>query len=465
MSYLRGALWRHLTLVLIAVALAITFMGFHSQDAITRGVYPAIAGRTALYVAAAFGIPALVQPVHLRLYRFTPWITAALSAVVVLVEFTFWWTHHEGLGYQWIQSLHLVASPISFGDLKLPLSWMECARLGIDPYTGPFQGCTEASMNYGPGLLWWALLGPLLNIADFLGVLAVLISAFALAWISRRSDGRGELVLLFAAIAPAWTMLIDHGNLDQVIIWLSIALVALTHRLGEKRLLPWVLAALPIWILGTWKYYPFAMIVAFIPVLRIKRGWLLITAFVAAAITYLAAYWPVVRENIGTHIDMTGGVGRSTLAAFIGGQEHADKALGWPDLLILAILVCAGLWGWTATRPVPMKRLEQLRSMAVLAMAGAAASLAAVTITGVGFPYKAALLVTAIPLLSRLGGTQRVELWRATTAFLILIALGMSIEWNSLLGSLAVNAGTAFVLGLAARPLVSGWLRAKPDAA
>lgn len=463
-SSLRDAVWRNLTLLLMALALAVTFIGFHAQDDITRGVYPAVAGRAALYLGAAFGIPALLQPTRIRLHRATPWITGGLGFIVVFIELVLWWTNRVGLGYQWIQSIHLIASPDSFGDLQLPLSWIACANRGIDPYVGPLDGCAIATMNYGPGLLWWRPLGHLVGLTQVLGVSAVVISSLALVWLSRRSRGRGRLLLLFAVVAPAWTMLLDHGNFDQLIIWLAILLVVLAHRMGSDRLLPWVVAAVPIWVLGSWKYYPFAMIIAFVPVLRIRRGWTLIVGFLAAAAAYLLLNWSTVTLDMGSHADMTGGVGRSTLAAFIGGQAQADKDLAWPDLLILTLLGCAFAWGWTSTRALGHARSRRLQPLAVLAAAGAGPVLAAVTVLGFGFPYKAALLLVAAPLLSTLGGTKEPALWRATTSFLILIGLGMTIEWNPLLGSLAVNVGAAFVLGLAIRILSSPWLRSAPAA-
>lgn len=464
MTYLRGGVWRHFTLVLIALSLLITFTGFHAQDDITRGVYASMAGRTALYLVAAFGIPMLMRPTVLRMHRLTPWVTGAVTVAVLGLLFALWWTGREGLGYQWTQALHLVASPGTFGDLHTPLNWFECVSQGTDPYAGPAGGCQESAMSYGPGMLWWSSFAFLEGHFRVLGLIAVALSVLSLVWLSKRSQGRGQLALLFIAIAPAWTMLLNHGNLDQLIIWTAILIVVLTTRMNPDRLLPWVLAAIPIWIIGTWKYYPFAMIIAFIPALRIKRGWMLIVGFITAALAFFGLYWSQVKLSLGAHVDMSGGVGRSTWAAFIGGQAKADRALGWPDLLIAAVLITAAIWGWTSTRPLPTAQLLVSRPTAILAAAGAATAIGSVTLPGVGFPYKAALLVLAVPLLSRLGGDKRPELWRSTTAFLVLVVLGTLAEWNPLLTSLAVNVSAAYILGLSLRPLLANW-RARAEVA
>ena len=448
-------LWRVVTLALTLTVLTITFIGFGAQDDVTRGVYPAIAGRSSLYFIAAFGIPLLLAPFILRLDSRTPFITGLVGLLVVLVPISLWFASRDGLAFQWTQALQFGSTDL-FGDLRIPLEWMDCARRGINPYAIELNECHGSAMNYGPGLLWFNTFGVLISVIGLLGILGIFASLASIVWLSRHADGRGKLVLLFAVIAPAWIDLIVLANLDQIIIWLAICLVILVRRLGPSRLLPWVLAAIPIWLMGTWKYYPFAMLIAFIPVLSIRRGWVLIVAFVSATSLYLVVYWPTILTTIGSQAGWSGGVGRDTLAAFIGGQETADRAVGWPDLVIVILMIAAFAWGWTSRPGGNIHPTSSQVSSAMLAAAGSAVLITSVTVSGFGWPYKAALLILAVPLLAG-ASSAPIAHWRSTSTMLILVILAMAVVWNALVGSLAVHLVASFVLGLALRILISNW--------
>ena len=451
----RAATWRTVTIIFVLAVLTITFLGLNAQDDVTRGVYPAIAGRSAIYFVAAFGIPALLAPLVLRINRATPWITGAVGLVVVLVPMVLWVTSRDGLAFQWTQSFKFGSTDL-FGDLRTPLEWMDCARRGIDPYADSVNECTGSAMNYGPGLVWFSGLGVLVSAIGVLGIVGVLVSVASIVWLSRHSDGRGKIVLLFAVIAPAWIDLMVLANLDQAIVWLAVFLVIIVRRMGPHRLLPWVLAAIPIWLVGTWKYYPFAMLIAFIPVLRIRRGWMLIAAFVVATGAYLLAYWPTILTTMGSQAGWSGGVGRDTLAAFIGGQETVDRAVGWSDLLVVLLMLAAFAWGWASKRAGSMDLTPGRVSSAMLAAAGSAALISSVTVSGFGWPYKAAILVLVVPLLAD-ASTSPIAFWRSTSTMLILVVLAMTVVWNPLVGSLAVHLVASFALGFAVHILITAW--------
>jgi len=314
-------------------------------------------------------------------------------------------------------------------------------------------------------MLWFSSLGVLLAVIGLLGIIGLLASLASVVWLSQHSDSRGKIILLFAVISPAWIDLMVLANLDQIIVWSAVFLVVMVKRMGPDRLLPWVLAAIPIWLIGTWKYYPFAMLIAFLPVVRIRRGWLLIGSLVVATIAYLVAYWPTILTTIGSQADWSGGVGRDTLAAFIGGQETVDRAVGWPDALIILLMLASFMWGWTSKRvgqiDVPPSRVRA----AMLAAAGSAALIVSVSVSGFGWPYKAALLILAIPLLAD-GLTSPAAQWRTTSSMLLLVVLAMSVVWNPLVGSLAVHLVAPFVLGLSLHILISATrvVISKPDA-
>jgi len=89
-----------------------------------------------------------------------------------------------------------------------------------------------------------------------IGFLAMVVSSVMLLWLARNSRGIGQITLLVAAFGGPWLLLLERGNLDAVIMWVAVLTIALTRR--YPTLAAWSVAAILIWIVGTWKYYPFA---------------------------------------------------------------------------------------------------------------------------------------------------------------------------------------------------------------
>ena len=439
-------LWMAVTIATLGFILAVTFTGVFAQDQITRGVYPERAGVTALYFLAIFGLPWAIRRPKLRVRGWLPWGAAALTLITVLGAIALWWLGRWGLGYQWIQSLKLVTAPYGWGDLKLYFDWLVCYQSGINPITAANGTCVAEQMNYGPGFLWWAPLAFLRPAMDVIGVATAVLCALAIAWLTRRSAPWGALALLIAAISPAWILLVERANFDELIIWMAILLVVLTRRYGG--LWPWIFSAVLIAILGTWKYYPFAMVLALIPVLRLRRGWWVIAGFMVAALTYVAAYWNVALGGMSTHMGKEGGVGRNTLAAFPAGLATPASDFGWADAVVVVLVLSAALWGFSIAMHLPRASIVRLEPSAMLAVSGATAIFGSVMLAGSGYPYKAALLLLGVPLIAALTKIDAGVMWRTGLMLLGVIIVSVFVEWNPLTGSAAVHLGAGFVFGM-----------------
>ena len=445
---LNPLLWMAATILVVVAIIAITFTGVLARDEITRGVYPERAGVTALYFLAVFGLPWAIDRPELKVRRWLPWGAAALTLITVLGAISLWWLNRWGLGYQWIQSLKLVTAPYGWGDLKLYFDWLVCYQDGINPITAANGTCVAEQMNYGPGFLWWAPLAFLRPAMDVIGVATAVLCATAIAWLVRRSAPWGALALLIAAASPAWILLVERANFDELIIWMAILLVVLTKRFSG--LWPWIVSAVLIVILGTWKYYPFAMVLALLPVLRLRRGWMVIVGFLLAAFAYAIGYWNVALGGMGTHMGKEGGVGRNTLAAFPAGLASPAKGFIWSDSLVLLLVLFAALWGGSIALQLSHKKVAALETRAMLAISGTVAIFGSVMLAGSGYPYKAALLLLGIPLIASLTKNLNSSLWRSSFMLLGVILIAVFVEWNPLTSSAAVHLAAGFLFGLAA---------------
>ena len=350
--------------------------------------------------------------------------------------------------------------------MAVVISWLDCPRAGIDPYGPDVESCAIAPSNYGPAIFWLAPTGLSLAAVPVLGITGVVLSALAITWMARQSRGWGRITLLVVSASAAWILLQERANLDAAIVWCAVLLVWLVR--SRQSLWPWILAAIPIWILGAWKYYPFVMIMAFVPVLRIRHGWTVVASFLGLAAGYLLIFRDNVALSLASNAGLSdgtyGGLGRDLAAAFIAGEARAVSGWGWGDLLIGAVLIAVFAWGWTVVGR-PRIRLDRhdltqipLTFESMLAVSGSTAIVVAVAWSGFGYNYKAALLVLGVPLLARLADRRNPQLWHASVVMLVLTVIAMFVMSNVLLASLATLVVAVFLFGAALRPLMS-WLR------
>jgi hypothetical protein len=453
------------TWAVLGLLLAIAFLSPLPEDDITRGVYPGLASIAGIVIFVSIGVLLFLQPFRIHTRRYLPFAIAALSVVVVLFPISLWYLGREGLGFQFFQSLRVGTSPYGFGDLEVTLSWLDCVRLEIDAYGPAAATCAIGPANYGPGWLWLASLGIGPQHTAPIGIAVTLLTGVVVAWMARFTSGIGQIALLVVVISPSWILLVERGNFDLLVVWCAVLLVWLVRRMPD-RLLPWVIGAIPIWILGTWKYYPFAMVLALLPVVRIRRGWVVIAAFLGAALLYLTVFRDTVLLSVNSNANLSGGnlwgIGRDVLAAIVGGQEKSDTAIRWPDLLIVLMIAAAFIWGWCAKRTPARLELPGIQKVpftgeAMLAIGGSSSVLVAVGFGGFGYQYKAALLILTIPLLIRLADRGSPEVWRSAVAMVLLVVIGSVVVWNVATSSIAVLVAAAFTAGVSLRCLMT-WI-------
>ena len=181
---------------------------------------------------------------------------------------------------------------------------VDCSRFGFDIYQDN-NGCMQDASIYAPGMVWLQYVpGRIFSEShvQFLGVAMIIISSLVLAWLARQSVGLGRIVLLVAAVGGPWLLLLERGNVDAVLLWAAALVVLLVRR--WDNLAVWSGAAVVVWLVGTWKYYPFALGVMLLPVLRLRRGWIVLVGFVAAAIGFVLFTWRNVVFSLGSNTNM-----------------------------------------------------------------------------------------------------------------------------------------------------------------
>ena len=463
-------IWALVTVGLLFLSLAIVIAAPVVVDPKTRGVFPAIGFATLLIVSAVFAVVWSIRPGRLDVAQWTAWLAGGITVALTLGPIALWYLGRDGLGFQIFQALGVGTSPYGFGDMDVVISWLDCPRAGIDPYSLEAVTCAVGPSNYGPAIFWLVPTGLTRAAVPILGVLGVLLSALAIAWLVRQSRGWGRVTLLVASASAAWILLQERANLDAAIVWAAGLLVWLVRK--HQGLWPWIVAAVPIWILGAWKYYPFAMVLALLPVLRVRHGWMVITGFLALAFGYLVVMRDYVALSLASNSNLSGGeyggLGRDIAAAFVAGEAKAVTGWGWGDVVIAVVMIAAFVWGWTVVgrAQTPRKDSTGLRRItltaeAMLAISGSTAIVIAVAWSGFGYNYKAALLVLGVPLLARLADRRDAPSWHAGVFMLVLSVIAMFVTANVLLASLATLIVSTFLTGAAIRPLLR-WLPLAP---
>ncbi|MDP1877116.1 MAG: hypothetical protein Q8M17_06120 [Actinomycetota bacterium] len=412
------------------------------------------------YAAAAVLAAVLVVGVFVRRLavgtgRALPWAVGALSAIAALAP---WWAVHSGaagMAQSLYRALHVPQGIIPFWDLTLVLQSVDCAADGYDVFA-PGNGCLSDAAIYGPGVLWlrFVPLGAFSAAhAEWLGVAAVLLSSLLLVWLARASTGTGQVVLLVAAVGGPWQLLLERGNIDAVVLWGAVASVILVRR--WDRLWAWSLAAAIIWLLGTWKYYPFAMGLMLIPALRLRRGWTVLAGYLVAAALFVAITWSNFAFSAESNSGMVdyrevGAMGRIVVVARMIGSVVNPTSLQPGDLLVYAVALAAAAWG----AAVALATKRSLRHPAMLAIAGSSMLLASVLLSGFGWGYKATFLLLGVPLVAALVGSRRVVVAASAITVLALIAVVSVVSWNTVLSTIAATVAGAFCFGAAGAYLV-----------
>jgi len=417
--------------------------------------YVNLAWTAAAVLALVILAAAFITRVRIASHSSAPWIIGGVSLIVSLVP---WWllasgqTQSAALLYQ---GLKIPQGIIQFWDLSLVLQSVDCARWGFDIYAVG-NGCLADPSIYAPGMVWLQYVpGGIFSEANagWLGVAMIIVSSLALVLLARWSTGLGQVVLLIAAIGAPWVLLLERGNVDAVVIWVAVITVALAHR--WNNLTTWTIAALLIWLVGTWKYYPFALGVLLLPALAIRRGWLIIVGFLIASIGYVIATWEGFRTSSAASSAMVDFgdfvvLGRTPVVARMAGYGDGIGAWQFGDTLMIVIGLLSLLLGfivaWRSRIHAPL--------LGALAAGGGVLYLAVVLVAGFGYGYKATFLLLAIPLLSAWPSNKSRILVAVALAAVLLIGIESVVVWNTVLATLAGVIAGGIALGAGAAVLI-----------
>lgn len=445
------------TLIATAVALLWVLLSITDPANGSAAGYLPLAWAATATLLVVFLVALFVRRVEVNTGRGFPLLVGGLSFVASFVP---WWGlagANPDLGTLIYRGLRVPQGIVQFWDLSLVMLSVDCSRWGFDIYQDN-NGCMQDASIYAPGMVWLQYVpGGVFSQTNVqvLGVGMIVISSLVLAWLARQATGIGRIVLLVAAVGGPWLLLLERGNIDAVVLWAAALVVLLVRR--WNTLTVWSMAAVIVWFMGTWKYYPFALGLMLIPVLRLHRGWVVLAGFAAATLAYLIATWENLLFSLGSNTDMIDYgdfvvLGRVPVVARMLGTNV--EAGGWQfgDVLILAIAAFAVVAGFAIGRLANIKRPW----FAMLAAGGSAMYLISVVVAGFGYGYKATFLLLAVPLLSRLPGSRMRIVAASGIAALMLIALQSVVVWNTVMVTTAGVIGAGFALGLAAAVIVAG---------
>lgn len=439
------------TVILLAVGLIqILRSGTDPTNTSAPGYLPLAYSATAILLVT-FVVAIFVRRLQLDLGRLFPWLVGLVSAFVSVGT---WWALTAGntdLATVVYKGIRVPQGPFAFWDMTLVMKSIDCSSWGFDVFAAN-NGCLADPAIYAPGMLWLKYV-PFdvfseRNVA-VLGVGVMLVSSLVLVWLARNSSGPGQLVLLVAAAAAPWQLLLERGNIDAVIIWAAFAVVLLVRR--WDRLWVWGVAAAVIWLVGTWKYYPFAMGLMLVPVLRLRRGWTVLVGFAVATLVFMVLTWDNFRFSSQSNTNMIDYgdfvvLGRVPVVARMLGTVVGADGLQAGDLLFYLLAAVAMVWG----AAVAVATRRSLMHPAMLAIAGSALFLTSVLVAGFGWGYKAAFLLLCVPLVAALTTAGRWILVSSSVAVLALIALQSVVVWNTVLATFGGVVAAGFTFGMAA---------------
>lgn len=440
-------------LVLAVALLQVLRSGTDPANTSAPGYLPLAYSATAILLVV-FVVAAFVRRLDLSMGRWFPWLVGAVSA---LISVGTWWVLAVGnndLAATIYAGIRVPKGPFAFWDMTLVMKSVDCSSWGFDVFAAN-NGCLQDPAIYAPGMLWLKYV-PFDVFSEknvtVLGVGVMLVSSLVLVWLARNSAGPGQLVLLVAAAAAPWQLLLERGNIDAVVLWVACAVVILVRR--WDRLWVWGIAAAIIWLVGTWKYYPFAMGLMLVPVVRLRRGWTVLAGFALATSAFMILTWDNFRFSSQSNSNMIDYgdfvvLGRVPVVARMLGTVVGQGGLQTGDLIVYALALVAVGWGVA----VGLATGRSLVHPAMLAISGSSLFLSSVLVAGFGWGYKAAFLLLCVPLVAALTRSTRWVLVASSVAVLALIAVQSVVVWNTVLSTLSGVIAAGFAFGLSV-PLI-----------
>jgi len=447
--------WLAASLVLLLNLISIVqVLRTASDPANTSAQYYVPTALTALAVfVAIFGFATLVRRFDLEVSRALAWLVGIVSLAFSLIPYLFLTFGNPDTAAWLYRGLRIPQGIERFWDLALVLRSIDCSAAGVDVFA-EHNGCLQDPAIYGPGMLWlkhvpFSLIS--FNHVLVIGVLMMVVSSLAVLWLARQSRGIGQVTLLIAALGCPWLLLLERGNVDAVLIWVAVLAVILVRR--WPSLVSWSVVAALIWLMGTWKYYPFAMGLMLLPLLWVRRGWIVLAAFVVASVGFVLLTWSNFKFSMQSNSNMTDlsdyvVLGRVPVVGRMLHSEFPAHGVQYGDVLVVLVAVAALAWGAVIGFGMLRRAHATHLHLSMLAAAGSAIFLASVLVGGFGYAYKAAFLLLCVPLVAAISARIGRSYAVASLTMLALIAVCSVVVWNTVLASLAGITAASFALGL-----------------
>jgi len=436
----------------VLVTALVLASGSQVEDLAVAGHIP-LAWTALVILLAVFLFGAFTKSIRISLRAGFPWVVVALSLLVSFGTWALLAAGNEALAASIYRGLRIPQGVMQFWDMSLVMLSVDCSRWGFDIYQSN-NGCMQDPSIYGPGMVWVQYV-PFSafsqNTVPALGAGLIVISSLALGWLARQSTGVGRIVLALAAVGAPWVLLLERGNIDAVVLVVLVVGVLITRR-WSNSLAVWFIAAGLFWLMGTWKYYPFVLGLALLPVLRIRHGWSVVVAYGAASVGFVLLTWNNFIFSSSTNAGMVdfgdwAVLGRIPLVARMLNAQPGAEGLQIMDIPVIVMTALAIACGVAAGFMVSAR----WASFAALATSGAALYLSSVFVSGFGYGYKATFLLAGVPLVSVMLSKEthrRVRvLAGAAITVLLLVAVQSVIMWNTVLATQAGLIAAGFMLG------------------
>ena len=404
---------------------------------------------TLIALAVAFLLAIAVRSIHVWTPRTLRLLAPAATIAFTAVAAFLFGTGRLDAAYSLYGGLHVLRSDKLFSDSHWVLSWFDCGL------------CERWDPHYGPTLQW---LDPLTGGAIGLGwlmavgVALALLGALSLWLLGISARGFGVWLIALASISPAWLLLVDRANADLVIFVACV--IGLFIVAKHPNLTSWSLYAAGLWVLGTIKYFPFAMGAGLLLALAIPKGWRVVAGFLLASGIFVLLAWDSYTRSSewnSTAILVLGdfpAYGRIQVTDMVTGLDGSSGAVWLAPFLLTALTLLSAAWGWSSMTS-PMESSTGV-IVASLALSGAAAFLGKILWGGFGFLYSGVFLLMVVPMLSAWRKGQSLKIGSNVAAAALLL-LAVFTAYNTMLATLSGLMVAGFAAGGGLRVAIAAW--------